>query len=205
LDPVTGQTRWRFRTGDHIYSSAALSVDEEGQTTAVYVGSADGSLYAHRHGRQSALVLRHRATVIRSSPVLGRAPDGVGEIVYFGAGNGRFYALNAADGTRRWSFDTTATDPERRDRNDLNASPALGQTGVYFAGEHGQVWYVPYDYCLHASDARCQIDPGSDLPADVAALFYVSPAATPRTPSRHHADGDDDHPAPPGARGPTRQ
>lgn len=175
LDPVSGQTRWRFRTGDHIYSSAALSVDEQGQTTAVYVGSADGSLYA-LDTAGNLLWSYDTGDVIRSSPVLGRAPDGVGEIVYFGAGNGRFYALNAADGTRRWSFDTTATDPERRDRNDLNASPALGQTGVYFAGEHGQVWYVPYEYCLHAnSDARCQTDPGSDLPADVAGLFYVSP------------------------------
>ncbi|MBK8985308.1 MAG: PQQ-binding-like beta-propeller repeat protein [Chloroflexi bacterium] len=175
LDPVTGDTLWRFRTGDHIYSSAALSVDEQGQTTAVYIGSADGSLYA-LDPAGSLLWSYDTGDVIRSSPVLGRAPDGVGEIVYFGAGNGRFYALNAADGTRRWSFDTTDPDPERRDRNDLNASPALGQTGVYFAGEHGQVWYVPYDYCLHASsDARCQTNPGSDLPADVAALFYVSP------------------------------
>ncbi len=175
LDPLTGETLWRFRTGDHIYSSAALSVDDQGRTTAVYVGSADGSMYA-LDSAGGLLWSYDTGDVIRSSPVIGRAPDGVGEIVYFGAGNGRFYALNAADGTRRWSFDTTSTEPERRDRNDLNASPALGETGVYFAGEHGQIWYIPYDYCLHTpADDRCQTDPGSDLPADVADLFYVSP------------------------------
>ncbi len=175
LDPITGATKWRFRTGDHIYSSAALSVDDQGRTTAVYVGSADGSLYA-LDPAGNLLWSYDTGDVIRSSPVVGRAPSGAGEIVYFGAGNGRFYALNAADGTRRWSFDTTSAEPELRDRNDLNASPALGETGVYFAGEHGQVWYVPYDYCLHApTDSRCQTDPGSDLPADVTGLFYVSP------------------------------
>jgi outer membrane protein assembly factor BamB len=181
LDPVTGDTLWRFRTGDHIYSSAALAVDEQGQTTAVYVGSADGSLYA-LDTAGNLLWSYDTGDVIRSSPVLGRTPDGSGDIVYFGAGNGRFYALNAADGTRRWSFDTTDADPERRDRNDLNASPALGQTGVYFAGEHGQVWYVPYDYCLHTTtDSRCQTASGSDLPTDVADLFYVSPGGNTQT------------------------
>ncbi len=181
LDPLTGATKWRFRTGDHIYSSAALSADAQGRTTAVYVGSADGSLYALDPAGNVRWSF-DTGDVIRSSPALGRTPDGQGEIVYFGAGNGRFYALNAADGTRRWSFDTTAVAPELRDRNDLNASPALGETGVYFAGEHGQVWYVPYDYCLHqADDGRCQTDPGSDLPDDVAGLFYVSPGGNTQT------------------------
>ena len=33
------------------------------------------------------------------------------------------------------------------DRNDLNGSPALGKRGVYIGGEHGRVWFVPYDFC----------------------------------------------------------
>jgi hypothetical protein len=60
-----------------------------------------------------------------------------------------------------------------RDRNDLNGSPALGKTGVYIGGEHGQVWYVPYDYCLRANDARCAS--AQAFPDDVCALYYVTP------------------------------
>jgi hypothetical protein len=87
--------------------------------------------------------------------------------------------LNTADGSLRWSFDTTeADDPELADRNDLNASPALGRTGVYIGGEHGQVWYVPYDYCLHAEDARCSTDPDQDLPADALGVFFVTPGGS---------------------------
>lgn len=174
LDPMSGDTKWRFKTGDHIYSSAALGADEAGNTDAIYFGSADGRFYALDTDGELRWSY-DTGDVIRSSPALGRGPDGEGEIVYFGAGNGRFYALDAATGERRWSFETTADDPVLRDRNDLNASPALGESGVYFAGEHGQVWYVPYDYCLHAEDARCNTDPGSDLPNDVAGLFYVTP------------------------------
>ena len=79
--------------------------------------------------------------------------------MYFGAGNGTLYALNAANGTRRWSFDTTrSTNPILRDRNDLNGSPALTNTGVVIGGEDGYLKYVPYDYCLQVA-ATCAATP----------------------------------------------
>lgn len=175
LDPATGKTRWKFKTDDHIYASAALGADAQGNTNAVYFGSADGTFYAL--SPQGDLLWKYDVGApIRSSPALGRAPAGEpGDVVYFGCGNGRLYALHTADGTRRWSFDTTPDDPELGDRNDLNGSPALGPTGVYIGGEHGQLWYVPYDYPLHAQDARGNTDPGEDWPADVVGLFYVTP------------------------------
>ncbi|MCA9976485.1 MAG: PQQ-binding-like beta-propeller repeat protein [Anaerolineales bacterium] len=178
LDPATGETKWKFKTGDHIYSSAALAEDENGRTSALYFGSTDGIFYALSPDGD-LLWAYDTGDVIRSSPALGQGPDG--EIVYFGAGNGRFYALNTADGTRRWSFDTNAESSEQQDRNDLNASPALGETGVYFAGEHGQIWYVPYDYCLHNDNPRCNTTPGSDLPDDVVELYYVTPGGNTQT------------------------
>lgn len=178
LNPHNGSTRWRFKTNDHIYSSVALGSDASGTTNAIYVSSADGLLYAlDPDGR-----LRWQYDTgdpIRSSPALGAGPDGTRDaIVYFGSGNGKLYALDAATGTRRWSFDTTPDDPELRDRNDLNASPALGHRGIYIGGEHGFVWYVPYDYCLQRSDPRCSTEPGSDLPDDVVGLFYVTPGGS---------------------------
>ena len=112
--------------------------------------------------------------VIRSSPVIGLAPDGVHRIVYFGAGNGVLYALNATDGSRRWSYDTTRPDPILRDRNDLNSSPALTRTGVVIGGEDGYLKYVPYDYCLHRRDPRCSTSPGDAFPPDLNRVYAVT-------------------------------
>ncbi|MGD1994322.1 MAG: PQQ-binding-like beta-propeller repeat protein, partial [Anaerolineae bacterium] len=175
LNPDTGRVKWTFKTGDHIYASAALGLDAAGRTDAIYFGSTDGRFYA-LSPEGDPLWTYDTGAPIRSSAALGRAPEGEeGWIVYFGCGNGRIYALNAADGTRRWSYDTTPDDPELRDRNDLNGSPALGETGIYIGGEHGRLWYVPYDYPLHVEDARGETDPGEDLPADVVGLFPVTP------------------------------
>ncbi|HTX92177.1 MAG TPA: PQQ-binding-like beta-propeller repeat protein [Anaerolineales bacterium] len=171
LDPQTGAVRWKFPTNDHIYASVALA-SVAGRTSAIYLASADGTLYALN--TDGTLKWKYdTGDVIRSSPVIGKTADGSGDIVYFGAGNGRLYALNA-DGTLRWSFDTTSTEAELADRNDLNGSPALGKTGIYIGGEHGQLWYVPYDYCLNATDdTRCST--AQSLPQDFTGLYYVTP------------------------------
>ncbi len=177
LEPRNGKMKWKFSTGDHIYCSAALGADAQGNTTAIYFGSTDGVFYALLpDGR-----LKWKLAVgdpIRSSPVIGLDANGE-EILYFGAGDGRLYALNAADGSLRWAFDTTPDDPELRDRNDLNGSPALGKTGVYIGGEHGQVWYVPYDYPLHANAKGLQNNWGlRDGDEDGAFLRYMTPGGS---------------------------
>ncbi|MBL8055756.1 MAG: PQQ-binding-like beta-propeller repeat protein [Anaerolineales bacterium] len=169
LDPASGRVRWRFKTGDHIYSSAAV-----GEDGALYVGSTDGSLYALRP-EGGLLWRRDLGAPIRSSPALGRAPQGAGWIVYVGAGDGRLYALEAADGAVRWTWDTTPADPELRDRNDLNGSPALGWAGVYIGGEHGLDWNVPNDYPRHHATPRGLAGDRRDRPDGAAALVYVSP------------------------------
>ncbi len=181
LDPETGKARWQFPTTDHIYSSPALAADEEGNTRALYFGSADGTLYA-LNTQGEVLWTYDTGDTIRSSPAVGPAPeeqDGH-DIVYVGCGNGKLYAVDGNTGIRRWSFDTTPSDPELKDRNDLNASPALGQHGVYIGGEHGYVWYVPYDYCLQEPApgdphfASCETDPGETFPDDIVEMYYVT-------------------------------
>jgi outer membrane protein assembly factor BamB len=182
LDPLTGKTKWTFPTNDHIYSSAALGADAQGNTTAIYFGSADGAFYAV--SPQGKLLWKYdTGDPIRSSPAIGLTPQSGGsggEVVYFGCGNGKLYALNAADGSLRWSFDTTPTDPELRDRNDLNGSPALGKTGIYIGGEHGYLWYLPYDYCLHAANPDCAVggERSAQPPADFTGLEYVTPGGS---------------------------
>lgn len=178
LDPATGTPRWTYPTSDHIYASPALSTDASGHTTTIYIASADGSVYALAPSGR----LRWRYDTgdpIRSSPVLGAAPGGDRrQILYVGSSNGKLYALDTATGRRRWSFDTTPSNPVLRDRNDLNASPALGRTGVYIAGEHGYIDYIPYDYCLHRRDARCSTSPTQELGDSLDRVFPVSAGGT---------------------------
>src|SRR4051795_6456913 len=168
LEGRTGAPKWQFATGDHIYSSPALGSDG-----TIYFASTDGNVYA----LDPAGNLKWRydtGDVVRSSPVLGRNAEGTGDVLYVGAGNGTVFALDAATGRRRWSYDTTSRDPILRDRNDLNASPALGRRGVYIGGEDGSVHYVPYDYCLHRSDRRCDTNPGQAFADDLDRVFPVS-------------------------------
>lgn len=167
---------WRFGTRDHVYGSPALLEDASGKTLAIFVGSADGGLYAV--SPEGALLWRYEAgDAIRSSPVVGPAPEG-GEIVYFGAGDGRLHAVNAATGARRFVFDTTPDDPELRDRNDLNASPALGPHGIAIGGEHGLLWHVPYDWCLRAEDPRCVRGDATTPPSEAVRLRWVTPGGS---------------------------
>ncbi|MGA2013705.1 MAG: PQQ-binding-like beta-propeller repeat protein, partial [Solirubrobacteraceae bacterium] len=173
LDPRTGAIRWSFATSDHIYASPALGSDRAGRTDAVYIASADGSVYALTPGGR----LRWSYVTgepVRSSPVVGLAPGpGRHEIVYVGSSDGRLYALDAATGRRRWSYDTTPANPLLSVRNNLNASPALGRTGVYIAGEDGSVYYVPYDYCRHRHDPRCSTAPGPELGENLDRVYPV--------------------------------
>ncbi len=177
LNPDDGKTKWKFRTTDHIYASPALSCDANGNTTAIYITSADGCLY--KVDTTGHLIWRYdTGSVIRSSPVISRAPTKEeGEIIYFGCGNGQVYAINSDTGHRRWSFDTTPHHiQELKDRNDLNGSPALGKTGLFIGGEHGYIWYIPYDYPLHAKgDPRCRTDKHETFPNNIASMFYVTP------------------------------
>ncbi len=68
-----------------------------------------------------------------------------------------------------------------RDRNDLNASPALGTTGIYIASESGAIWYVPYDYCLHVHDPRCAVGPGGTFEPDTTSVYLMTPGGLTET------------------------
>lgn len=182
INSATGAVRWSYPTADNIYSSPALLSNAAGQTAEIVFASTDGSVYAL--DPNGHLLWRYdTGDVVRSSPVIGAAPTGEpgGHIVYVGAGDGRLYALDAATGQRRWSFDTTSAVPDHRDRNDLNSSPALGKTGIYIASEDGAVWYVPYDYCLHVHDSRCAVGPGGTFRPNITSVFLVTPGGSTET------------------------
>ena len=160
-DGESGEQLWETATRDHVYVSAALGSDG-----SVIVPSCDGSIYALDPDDGSVVWAFDTREPVRSSP----AVDGDGN-VYVGSGEGRLFVLNA-DGTLRWSMQLIAGD-----RNDLNSSPALGKDAIYIAGESGEVFSVPYDYCLRSegqADQRCVTTGGEALPSGASLLFTTS-------------------------------
>lgn len=155
----TGVEAWSFGARDHIYASPAELPDG-----TVVQASADGSVYGLDPDSGALRWQFDTRDAIRSSP----AVDGDGN-VYVGSGEGRLFVLNP-DGTLRWSIHLIDGA-----RDDLNASPALGADAVVIAGESGEVFSIPYDWCLRpeTSDARCRTG-GEDLPDDGATLVWTT-------------------------------
>lgn len=163
-DAATGAPLWTWGARDHIYASPAQAADGSIIQTA-----ADGSVVALDPDDGSVRWAFEAVDPIRSSPAI----DGAGNI-YVGTGGGDLLVLNP-DGTLR--FRKQLIDG---DRDDLNASPALGFDGVVIAGESGEVFHVPYDDCLTgAGKDTPACAPGPELPASGASLVYVSPFARP--------------------------
>jgi outer membrane protein assembly factor BamB len=152
---------WTFATRDHIYASPAELPDG-----TIVQPSTDGTIYALDPDTGALRWSFDTLEPIRSSP----AVDADGRI-YVGSGEGRLFVLDP-DGTLRWSLRLIDAL-----RNDLNASPALGKEAIYLAGESGEVFGVPYDYCLQATDARCSTDEA--LPTDAVQLWVTTPLGAP--------------------------
>ncbi|MCX5867026.1 MAG: PQQ-binding-like beta-propeller repeat protein [Proteobacteria bacterium] len=156
-----GQEIWKFGARDHIYASPAELSDG-----TIIQPAADGTIYALDPESGSQLWAFDTREAVRSSP----AVDGQDHI-YVGSGEGRLFVLNP-EGTLRWAIQLIA-----EERNDLNSSPALGKNAIYTAGENGEVFSIPYDYCLRKEmqdDSRCLLGPGEDLPTEGTHLFYTT-------------------------------
>ena len=108
--------------------------------------------------------------------MVGRTPSGKGEIVYVGSSNGKLYAIDAATGKRRWSFDTTPAGGAARPQRPQRLAGA-GQRGIYIGGEHGYLAYVPYDYCRKRATAL-RPQPGPEFGNSVNRVFFVTPGGT---------------------------
>ncbi len=160
-DQATGMPCWSFGARDHLYASPAQQPDG-----TIVQPSADGTVYGIDPDSGALRWQFDTRDAIRSSP----AVDADGN-VYVGSGEGRLFVLNA-DGSLRWSM-RLIDGP----RDDLNASPALGPDAILIAGESGEIFSIPYDWCLRpdaASDPRCRRGPGEDLPADGAFLSWTT-------------------------------
>ncbi len=158
LDTTDGSESWNLGTRDHVYSSAARHPDG-----FVVVPSADGTVYAIDPSDGHTLWAFDWKNPIRSSPAI----DADGNI-YMGTGDGSLLVLNG-DGTLRWTLRLI-----HEDRDDVNGSPALGRTAIYIAGESGEIFGIPFDFCLRASEADnpdCRV--GGAEPLDDDGIFVL--------------------------------
>jgi len=155
-----GSTQWSYGARDHNYASAAQAEDG-----TIIQPSADGTIYAIDPANGSVRWAYDTREPIRSSPAI----DGDGNI-YVGSGEGQMFVLNP-DGALRWSIQLI--DDER---DDLNSSPALGKELVVISGESGEVFGIPYDYCLRPGleDERCTVGPGEPIPDDGVFIVFTT-------------------------------
>ena len=159
MSQIDGKTIWQTALGDHIYASAAMLSDG-----TIIQPAADGTVYALNPKNGHIIWSFDTLEPIRSSP----AVDGEDNI-YFGSGEGKLFCLNK-DGTLKWSYQLIESE-----RNDLNASPALGYDGVYIAGESGEIFFMPYDYPLSQTglvDVKTYTG-GETLPDDGIFLYSL--------------------------------
>ncbi len=173
LDPEDGRQRWALATGGPIYATPAIADDG-----TVYIGSSDGNLYAVRPDGPEVLWTFYTGDAIRCSAVLGPDPEGEADyLVYVGGGGGLIYAIDP-QGRRRWSLDTRVGAGEV-DAPNINASMALGRTGLCTANAAGEVFFVPYHLYLDAPETPgLELEPSDGYPDDGSHLFYVSPGGT---------------------------
>lgn len=137
LEAATGAVKWKFETGSRVSSSPAVTGG------VAYFGSYDGVFYAvdtatgkekwhyatnferrfakkRLHGGEPrAEVMPDPFDFYLSSPAV------VENVVYFGSGDGFIYALDTANGTRKWRFETGDV---------VHASPAVADGVVYVGG-----------------------------------------------------------------------
>src|SRR5687768_16001098 len=106
LEINTGKLRWKFKTGGEIRSTVCLNGDQ------LFLYSGDATLYSiHRLTGKVLWTFKTKGGILgdrrydfadyfQSSPVVSN------DRIFFGAGDGRVYALNATNGTFVWSFKT---------------------------------------------------------------------------------------------------
>lgn len=158
----SGRELWKFATNDHVYASPGALSDG-----TIIQPSTDGTVYALDPKSGALRWQFDTREPIRSSPAID-ADDNV----YFGGGDGRLYVLDRS-GKLRWSRQLIMGD-----RNDFGGSPALGRELVILAGESGEVFATPYDYCLRADaagDPDCDVSGQEALPDEGASLLFTTP------------------------------
>lgn len=173
LDGGSGRVRWRTATAGPIYASPALAEDG-----VLYIGSSDCCLYAIDTARGRVVWSFYTGDAIRSSAAIGPDPENRAPyLVYFGSGNGILYCVDP-DGRRRWSL-RTVSEGNVLDSPNINASIALGRSGLAAATASGKVVYVPFrHYMSDPDDPLLDHNPRDGYPEAGLFLYSVAPGGS---------------------------
>jgi outer membrane protein assembly factor BamB len=130
LDALSGDLKWKFRTGDVVHASPAYA------DGVVFFGSWDSYFYAvdaksgvekwRFHGGEDALM--HNQVGFQSSPAI------VNGVVYVGCRDSNLYAIDAATGKEKWRFNNNGSW--------VISSPAVTQGKVIFGTSDSALYYV---------------------------------------------------------------
>ena len=189
--PKFNSVKWKFHTGGMLTGSPTVAQG------VVYVGSADGNLYAV-DAESGALKWKFETkSRVPSTPAVS------GKMVYFAAYDGNFYALDAATGTVRWKVQTGGerrfagkhlhgTQPVAETMPDpfdsFLSSPAVANGMVYFGSGDGNIyslnatsgalnWKFKTGDVVHASPA---VADGTVFVGSWDSYFYALDAASGR-------------------------
>jgi eukaryotic-like serine/threonine-protein kinase len=145
VDAASGRQRWARPTRGPVSSTPAATAD------TVYALSYDGRLYAldagtgavrwsFATGGERRFEARHlhgflpaNQTFLDPFDVFLSSPTVVDGVVYFGSGDGKVYAVDAASGELRWSFATGDV---------VHASPAVAGGVVYVGSWDGDFYAI---------------------------------------------------------------
>jgi len=119
LDAASGDRVWRFRSGNRVFASPALTQD------AVIFSSTDGYVYS---------IARNSGTKnweYRAGGKLYSSPTVSPNAVFVGSTDGYLYSLDRANGQQRWRFEAVSP---------IYATPTAAGDTVFFAADLGTVY-----------------------------------------------------------------
>jgi outer membrane protein assembly factor BamB len=158
LDRATGNVRWKSPTGERIRATPAIA------DGGVFVGTAGGKLYRFdlATGKQQWAYATAGAELASGDfgydrRTLQSSPAVANGVVYVGARDGQFYAVDATAGTLRWKSDYGLPW--------VISSPAVSDNHVYLASSDGhfvqcldaitgkEIWKTDYGVPVWSSPA----------------------------------------------------
>ena len=138
LDGQTGKVVWQTKTAGSMYASPAIAPDG-----SVFIGSGDYSVYCLEAATGVVRWTLPVDSAVWSSMAIGSDPEKQEQyLVYVGTSGGLVMAL-APNGRVRWTY-RVCTQKDTQIPV-INASIALGKSGLVVATIAGDVIYIPYD------------------------------------------------------------
>jgi outer membrane protein assembly factor BamB len=137
-DPREGSVRWTFDFGEHLGSAALVTAAVPppgangigsgasptiGPDGTIYIGANNSNFYAITPAGELKWLYEAEREVAGIWSTAALSADG--STLYFGANKGGIYALNTADGSRRWQYKLVGS---------VYSSPTLDSRGTLYSG-----------------------------------------------------------------------